>query len=50
MSDIHHWLVVCHESAAELRSFLEVLRIRSLLRESVDASNNVPAGLSGSFH
>ena len=50
MSDVNEWLVIRHKSAAELRSSLEVLRIRSIFRERIDASNKVPACLSKSFH
>ena len=43
-------LIVRHQSTAEFRSFLEVLTIRSIFRESIDSSNNVPACSSKSFH
>ncbi len=42
--------VVRHESAAELRSFLEVLGIRSIFRQGIDASSHVPACSRKSSH
>ena len=50
MSDVYQRLVVRHESAAEFGSSLEVLRIRSIFREGIDASNHVPAFSQKSFH
>ena len=49
MSDVYQRLVVRHESTAERGRFLEVLRIQSIFREGIDASNHVPAGSSESF-
>lgn len=50
MSNIYERLVVRHQNAAELRGLLEVLRIQSIFRKSIDTSNNVPACSPKSFY
>ncbi|HXV59269.1 MAG TPA: hypothetical protein VEK15_01145 [Vicinamibacteria bacterium] len=50
VGDDYRGLVVRHENATELGGFLEVLEIQSSLRECIDASDNVPASSSESFH